>query len=453
MCLWCIHASSITSFSSIPQYTTRTQYNYNGALISLLSYKGVTGDISVLQGNMERIPMRIFSDAYVTEEYFLGNTIGGALYQPLIEEGTNVYDVLAVLTNEKTVSEKEEYVSPTEQYANVPIVHEPALKAPARVKVYRSTTALPFFYEKMGLDDDTAPLPFSVTLFGNYMQTKVITSNFQGASIVQDVNVKILGMNIPFGDFKMPLTGFAQVKEVEQRFTTGGMRFAVNILPFWSVYGLLAQSTGYTKSAVDVKNIYMRDVNLKVNTGKPWQDALVNAAIQAMGNTLLVKEGSMPFVMDFDSFSTGIGTSLAIGGKLFFTAVDANYVITTVESANIIVHTINASARIGMHKQSGSQVMAMWIGANYMENIAGSDKLGAVMSIERLSDIFQLEGIAQSLVGNKPANIRWSVDQRPLNVFSAIVGMRYSPRKNFDIVTEVGFIDRVSIMVSAGYNF
>lgn len=349
--------------------------------------------------------------------------------------------------------EKEKEKSLSEQYESAPVI-KTDITSPPKLKVYRSTTALPLFYQKMGLNDDTAPLPFTVMIFGNYMQSTVLTSNFKGTSVVDDVSIDLglLG-KLPIGDFNMPLTGFADVKQVEQRFSTGGVRFAMNVLPFWSVYGILGFSTGYTKSAVNVKNIYMKDVDIKINTGRPIFDAAANAAIKAMGNTLLVKEGSMPFVMAFDAFSTGIGTSLSIGGKLFFTSVDANYVITAVESANIIVHTVNASARFGLHKSFGSQQMAVWVGANYMENIAGSDKLGAIMSVERLSDLFQLESLAQNMVGDKPANIRWAVDQKPLNVFSAIVGMKYSPRKNFDIVTEVGFIDKLNVMVSAAYNF
>ncbi|MDE7469780.1 MAG: hypothetical protein K2M30_05795 [Desulfovibrionaceae bacterium] len=342
-----------------------------------------------------------------------------------------------------------QHIAHSRHYSEYTAFEYSEVERPSKVHIYRSTTALPLFYKDIGLDDETAPLPFTIMLFGNYMQTKVVTSNFQGSSLVQDISFG----NISFGDFNMPLTGFADIREVEQRFVTGGARFAVNVLPFWSVYGILACSTGSTKSAVNVKNIYMKDVELKANTGNSFTDALINGIIQGMGDRLLVREGSMPFVMDFDAFSTGIGTTLAIGGKLFFTTVDTNYVITSVESAQIMIHTINASARVGMHKTKAGQQMAIWLGASYMENIVGSKKLGAVMSVERLSDLFQLDGLAQSIVGNKPADIKWSVNQKPLNVFSALVGLRYSPKRNFDIVTEVGFIDRVNVMVSAAYNF
>ena len=472
-CICFIHLSCFISMAQTPQesgylkyrqveHTLSPQNTPSGrteyAMEQVLVKEPIEPDIMIVSPFFSS-----FSGRQESQENLVEN------HEPVLNENTVNEDDMYIfsITNRELTSEmldiscvdsvkvEKQQQTISQQYENVPYIHQEQQEPlPSKVKVYRSTTALPLFYQQLGLENDTAPLPFAIMLFGNYMQTKVVTSHFQGSSLVQDVSLNLGGLgNISFGNFAMPLTGFADVTQVEQRFATGGARFAVNVLPFWSVYGLLAYSTGNTKSAVHVKNIYMRDVDLKANTGNPILDALINRAIQAMGNTLLVKEGTMPFVMDFDAFSTGIGTSLAIGGKLFFTAIDANYVITSVESANIIVHTVNASARIGMHKTYGAQQMAMWIGANYMENIAGSDKLGAVMSVEHVSDLFQLDGLAQSIVGNKPADIRWSVNQRPLNVFSALVGVRYSPRKNFDIVTEVGFIDRVNIMVSAAYNF
>lgn len=376
---------------------------------------------------------------------------------PSKEEQSIRYSLSATDLEQEQIEEViiEEVPSPSQQYQHVQPISTETKKKPSQVRVYRSTTALPLFYRDIGLDDETAPLPFTVMLFGNYMQTKVLTSNFQGAALVPNVNLQILGQNLSFGNVNMPLTGFANVREVEQRFITGGARFAVHILPFWSVYGIFAYSSGSTTSAVDVNEIRMKDVDIKATGSGGFGNLIaefVNQFLQG-ADIRLVRAGSTPFVMDFDAVSAGIGTSLSIGGKLLFTTVDANYVITSVESANIMIHTVNVSARVGMHKAYEGQRMAMWVGANYTENVVGSKQIGAAISVERLSDLFQLEPIAQGLVGDKAASIRWGVSQKPINVFSALVGMSYSPKRNFDIVTEVGFIDRLNIMVSASYNF
>ena len=257
-------------------------------------------------------------------------------------------------------------------------------------------------------------------ILGNYLQTSVVTSNFKGnVKTSAKLGTSTFPITLAIGEgSRIP----AHITEVTQRFFTGGVRFAVNILPFWNVYGIFAQSTGTTTSGI------------QVGTTPP-----------------------IDFTMAFDASSFGFGTSLAIGGKLFFTAADVNYVVTTVESINNMIYTVNASMRIGLYKHIGIQSFAMWVGGNYMENIGGSKKLGAVISVERLKDILNLRPIIgntlANMLENSPANIVWAVDQRPKNVFSAAVGMRYSPTRNFDIVTEVSFIDRVNVMVSAAYNF
>ena len=293
-------------------------------------------------------------------------------------------------------------------------------------KPYRSTDVLPLFAKQLGLPEEKRPLPFSVMLLGNYLQTSVVTSNFKG-NVKTTAKIPGIGSLIPPSTIPVDLAigeGSnipAHITEVTQRFFTGGVRFAVNILPFWNVYGIFAQSTGTTTSGI------------QVGTTPP-----------------------IDFTMAFDASSFGFGTSLAIGGKLFFTAADVNYVVTTVESINNMIYTVNASMRVGLYKNIGTHAFAMWVGGNYMENIGGSKKLGAVISVERLKDILDLRSIIgnlASMIENSAANITWAVDQRPKNVFSAAVGMRYSPTRNFDIVTEVSFIDRVNVMVSAAYNF
>ena len=304
-------------------------------------------------------------------------------------------------------------LSSTEQYKNhIPVISKEDTNTHShKANSYRSTDILPLFAKQLGLKEEETPPPFAIMLLGNYLQTSISTWNFSGNI---RIHIRNRPINIPIGiGSRIP----AQITEVKQRFFTGGIRFVVNILPFWNIYGIFAQSTGTTTSGI------------QIGTSSP-----VN------------------FTMAFDASSFGFGTSLAIGGKLLFTAADVNYVITTVESIKNMIYTINASMRIGFYKHLGLQTFAMWIGGNYMENIGGSNKLGAIISVERLSDIVDLGNLG-NLLGKLPANIAWSVDQKPKNVFSATIGMRYSPNRNFDIVTEVSFIDRVNVMVSAAYNF
>lgn len=316
---------------------------------------------------------------------------------------------------EITIEQNNEPSTNSEDYKNQPIIQTEENTTPHPLsKPYRSTDILPLFAKQLGLSEEKTPPPFTLMILGNYLQTNIETWNFTGnIKILNNPLINILFPNgIPIGSG----TGIdANITEVTQRFFTGGIRFVVNILPFWNVYGIFAQSTGTTISGIQV------------------------------GGT-----APIAFTMAFDATSFGFGTSLAIGGELFFTAIDVNYVVTMVESIKNMIYTVNASARFGIHQRYGDHLFAMWVGGNYMENTGGSNKLGAVISVERLGDLINLPlgGLL-----NSPANIIWAVNQRPKNLFSATIGMRYSPNRNFDIITEIGFIDRVNVMISAAFNF
>ncbi|MGL4722827.1 MAG: hypothetical protein ACRCV3_06020 [Desulfovibrionaceae bacterium] len=334
---------------------------------------------------------------------------------------------------------------------------------------YRSTFVLPLFSKALGLTEDTAPMPFTIMLFGNYLQNAVVPSNFGGNAHVHNALTRermiesgtspflatllervINGMGLG-PDAQMPLSGLADVTKVQQRFVTAGGRFAVNVLPFVSVYGIFANSTGTTQATVFVDDYRISDFD-------------PGLGILPGGDQLIISAGEVPFDMKFDATSYGIGTAISIGTNLFFSTIDANYVITTVEGANVIVHTVTASTRVGLHKTVGGTSIAIWLGGNYMENVAGSDKLGAQFGVERLGDLFPINenasinlGIGSlnigKMIANSPADISWLVNQRPASVFSVLFGMKYSPAPNIDITAEVTMVERFSAMIALGYNF
>lgn len=355
----------------------------------------------------------------------------------------------------------------THQYADTAVPHKQREVQP--IPVYRSTTVLPLFSKQLGLTEENTPLPFSIALFGNYMQSKIVTSNLRASTTTnvhlrgEDLkNAGILkpplswivpnGLDIIKGEVTVNLSNIAELAEVKQSFTTAGARFVVNVMPFWSVYGIFANTTGTVSTAVTLnRDITGKDVNLPpILPTIPGLEGLVKPFLDDM---VFVKQGTIPFTIEHDVYSVGAGTNVALGGKLFFISVDANYVMSIIPSMDIKVHTVNASSRVGLFKKVDNQFFSLWVGGNYMDNIGGSDKLGASSSLEKVGDLLPLGDFAQTMMGDAAASFSWVANQRPLNVFTALVGVRYSPFPNFDIVSEVQFIDKIAVMVSASFNF
>jgi hypothetical protein len=210
-------------------------------------------------------------------------------------------------------------------------------------------------------------------------------------------------------DIKTP--GVAVVDEVQNDSSTMTLRLDAWILPFWSVYGILASSRGET----DVELMLDLDLVFPILCGRPGNDcsATVNDVVDTEGDTI------------------GYGTTIAGGYKDFFGLIDYNRTRTDIDIFTSDAIAKVTSARIGWNGKLGGFAGSLWVGA-MSQDIDNRLELQVDIGL----DVLDVE-----------------LDQSVKHAVNFIFGGQWDINRSFFLLAEFGIGQRQSQMLNLNYRF
>ncbi|TCM61814.1 hypothetical protein EC844_12732 [Acinetobacter calcoaceticus] len=257
------------------------------------------------------------------------------------------------------------------------------------------------------------PQPFGIAY--NYMNLK------------QDIVVDGIGFIMP----KNPLIEKGlkiQAGHTEQKSESHMLKLDAWILPFMNVYGLYGttKGTSYTTLAGGSLKLGLRPKPLPI-------------------------EG-MPFNLEFEGKTYGVGTTLAGGYKNMFATVDINYTKSDLDILDGDIKALMVTPRVGysfelpalIDGQANSKLQ-LWTGAMY-QDVTQSFR----GNINELDLSPALKGMLNVL--NDP-DMKFSVDQHLAHKWNGLVGARLDVTPHFSLTTEVGFNTRKSYLISGEFRF
>ena len=157
-------------------------------------------------------------------------------------------------------------------------------------------------------------------------------------------------------------------------------------------------------------------------------------------NELLKQLSGMPFDLDYDGGTYGLGATIAGGVGNWFIMSDMNYTYTDLNILDGKISTFVMSPRVGYRFQTPRSETRIWIGAMYQD--VQQNFSGNLMDIE----FPQIPGI----IG---PDSKFDISQSLVDRWNGTVGAMFEFDKSYEVLVEVGFGDRTSAMASLGYRF
>ncbi|MGL6315705.1 hypothetical protein [Vibrio sp. WXL103] len=203
------------------------------------------------------------------------------------------------------------------------------------------------------------------------------------------------------------------------------LRGDVWIFPFLNVYGILGHTKGTSTAQIEsvgcsgtwlCDNIFVDDIEVDV-----------------------------PFTLDMDGNTYGIGTTIAGGVGNWFALIDMNYTYTDINAIDGNIKTFVAAPRFGHRwEYDGGRELRVFVGAMYQDvqqYLSGS--------IKNLNLPPELSGIIDELAPDGRFEVRQSADDK----WNATTGFQYAFNRDWDVLFEAGFGSRETLFVAFGRRF
>lgn len=292
-------------------------------------------------------------------------------------------------------------------------------QVPASPDLFGPTTGpLPFFGEEIRKRGYELPDPYGIAYDHMNMRQniKVNSIDFSG--------LKFFGFPIPESIFKI------DVGHTRERSLTDTARLDTWLFPFLNVYAIV----GHTKGS-SVSNV---SVNVK--------DVEPGSGAESLKN--------IDFTLKFKGTTYGAGTTLAYGYHNWFGTLDFNYTRTNFDILDGSTTAYTFTPRIGYRfTVPGSAKFSipvshasLWVGSMYQD--VSQDFSGNLSNLHMPVNLISLVNLV-----NEDKEGRFRVKQHLQSPWNVLVGGQYELTRNFNVITEVGFEKRNSIMVGGEFRF
>lgn len=199
------------------------------------------------------------------------------------------------------------------------------------------------------------------------------------------------------------------------------------IFPFMNVYGIYGKTKG--SSTAQLNSVTFSGKNLVNN---------------------------QPFILDYEGKSYGGGFTLAGGYNQFFGTFDLNYTKTNLDILDGDIKALVITPRVGYEfifspliSGQGNTKLQVWTGAMYQDITQRFKGDVSKLTLPEQLDQMMNNSFSQKLMGN----IKFDVEQHLAHKWNNIIGARLEVTRNFNVITEFGFNNRNSFLVSGEFRF
>ncbi len=201
-----------------------------------------------------------------------------------------------------------------------------------------------------------------------------------------------------------------------------GFRAGFNLLPFMSIFGVYMHTEGKSKFTA------------------------VADGIAAMPNGYKLQQVN-PFKADTGAIGVGLSYGFRLGRVVPFGVINTNYAWTSTDRTDNIIQTLIAGARVGVNVPLPKDMkVAFMVGAQYTYMPMGNQVQGS----------YTVTLPAGTIIGkDEPYTItsKYKADAEYASPWTFNAGVMYSFNRHFDILAEVGFLTRLTAMVTLQANF
>ncbi|MHC5177140.1 hypothetical protein [Serratia rhizosphaerae] len=258
----------------------------------------------------------------------------------------------------------------------------------------------------------------------------------------QNIEVSSIAFSgLGWDTFQMPGDLFnIKAENSREKSKTETMRLDAWVLPFLNVYGIVGHTRGSSHSIVSVDADPSQYTNL--------MDRIIASAVHQMNKSGQLKD--LDFNLDFKGTTYGAGFTLAGGYENWFATLDTNYTRTDFNILDGQISALTVTPRVGYRFQmpgiSGTSHLNLWVGSMYQD--VQQEFKGSLGDLNMPAALQPLIAIA-----NQRGEGRFRVKQHLQSPWNVLVGAQYEITRNFNVMTEIGFSERNSAMVSAEYRF
>lgn len=258
----------------------------------------------------------------------------------------------------------------------------------------------------------------------------------------QNIEVSSIAFSgLGWDTFQMPSDLFnIKAENSREKSKTETMRLDAWVLPFLNVYGIVGHTRGSSHSIVSVDADPSQYTNL--------MDRIIASAVHQMNKSGQLKD--LDFNLDFKGTTYGAGFTLAGGYENWFATLDTNYTRTDFNILDGQISALTVTPRVGYRFQmpgiSGTSHLNLWVGSMYQD--VQQEFKGSLGDLNMPAALQPLIAIA-----NQRGEGRFRVKQHLQSPWNVLVGAQYEITRNFNVMTEIGFSERNSAMVSAEYRF
>lgn len=267
---------------------------------------------------------------------------------------------------------------------------------------------LPILGKQMRAQGMRPPKPFFVSAIYYHMQIPQTITNARGWGFA------------PFLDEKDAIPVSMYNAKVETN--SVGFRAGINLLPFMSIFGVYMHTEGKSKFTA------VADGN------------------QAMPNGYKLDQVN-PFKADTGAIGAALSYGFRLGRVVPFAVINGNYAWTSTDRTDNIIQTLIVGARVGVNVPLPKDMkVAFMLGTQYTYMPMGNQVQGS----------YTVTLPPGTLVNqDEPYTItsKYKADAEYSSPWTFNAGVMYSVNRYFDILAEVGFLTRLTAMVTLQANF
>lgn len=267
---------------------------------------------------------------------------------------------------------------------------------------------LPILGKQMRAQGMRPAKPFFVSAIYYHMQIPQTITNARGWGFA------------PFLDEKDAIPVSMYNAKVETN--SVGFRAGINLLPFMSIFGVYMHTEGKSKFTA------VADGN------------------QAMPNGYKLDQVN-PFKADTGAIGAALSYGFRLGRVVPFAVINGNYAWTSTDRTDNIIQTLIVGARVGVNVPLPKDMkVAFMLGTQYTYMPMGNQVSGS----------YTVTLPPGTLVNqNEPYTItsKYKADAEYSSPWTFNAGVMYSVNRYFDILAEVGFLTRLTAMVTLQANF
>ena len=272
-------------------------------------------------------------------------------------------------------------------------------KRPAPIeRAYIVEDYLPILGKQMRAQGMRPPKPFFVSAIYYHMQIPQNITNARGWGFHPAFNTEATAIPVSMYNAKVETNSV-------------GFRAGINLLPFMSIFGVYMHTEGKSKFTA-----YKLD---QVN----------------------------PFKADTGAIGAALSYGFRLGRVVPFAVINGNYAWTSTDRTDNIIQTLIVGARVGVNVPLPKDMkVAFMLGTQYTYMPMGNQVSGS----------YTVTLPAGTIIGqNEPLQItsKYKADAEYASPWTFNAGVMYSFNRHFDILAEVGFLTRLTAMVTLQANF